>query len=233
MRGFQHIGDRIVDVAFEYHGCVSVNLVTITSEAARRHVILQNLHGTHVFKAHACHFIKRNAIPMAHQAEPCRAARIHATKQVRRSGLAARQQNRVGRHLFVDMAFARTARAKLAQVIIALHKRHHALDEMQALALGEHIRLVTSRAQKHIHPFVAREVLPLFDKPLQIQIWHLDWREAHHRERRIGGRALLFRRFLLRALIAEHVIAKSSSSTSARLYAMRIMHQMPPCNIFV
>ena len=145
---------------------------------------------------------------MADQPQPRRTARVHAPEQVGRGGLPAGKQDGVGRNLLVDVAFARAARPQFAQVVVALHQRHHALDEMHALALGQHAGLVARRAQQHVKPFVAREVLALLNHGLQVKVRHLDGREAGHRKRRVLRPALLSDGALLGPLVAEHFHAE-------------------------
>ena len=141
---------------------------------------------------------------MAHQANTIGTRGVHAAKEVCRGGLAARKQNRVGRDLLVDMALARAARAQLAEVVVMLDQRNHALNKVQALALGELVRLVAGRAQQHVEPFVACEVLAALDHLVQIEVGHLDGSEAHHAKRRILGPALLF----LGAVARRNLVAK-------------------------
>ena len=79
---------------------------------------------------------------------------------------------------------------------------------MHALALGQHAGLVARRAQQHVKPFVAREVLALLDHGLQVKVRHLDGREAGHRKRRVLRPALLSDGALLGPLVAEHFHAE-------------------------
>ena len=107
------------------------------------------------------------------------------------------------------MALARTARTELAQVVVALDERHHALGKMQALLLGQLVGLVAGGAQQHVEPLVAREILTLLDHVVEVEVGHLDGREAHHAKRRVLGPALLFLRLgTARRLIAKDILAK-------------------------
>ena len=202
--GLEHVLHRIVDIALEHHRGIGVDLIAAARVAAACHVILHDLHGIGVAKAHAGDLVKRHAIPMAHQAHAVGTHGVHAAKEVCRGGLATREQNRVGRDLLVDMALARTARTQLAQVVVMLDQRNHALNKVQALALGELVRLVAGRAQQHVEPLVAREVLAALDHLVQIEVGHLNGCEAHYAKRRILGPALLF----LGAVARRDLVAK-------------------------
>ena len=204
VRGLKNVLHGVVDVALKDHGGIGVNLVAATRVAAAGHVVLHDLHGVGVLKAHAGDLVERHAIPVTHQAHAIGAHGVHAAEQVGRGGLPARKQDGVGRDLFVDMALAGTAGTKLAQVIVALDQRHHALDKMQALLLRKLAGLIAGRAQQHVEPLVAREILALVDHGVQVQVGHLDGRERGHAKRRVLGPAL----FALGLGAARRIIAK-------------------------
>ena len=189
--GLKDVLHGIVDVALKDHGGVGVNLVAAARVAAARHVVLHDLYGVSVLKAHAGDLVERHAIPMAHQAHAVGAHGVHTAEQVGRGGLPARKQDGVGRDLFVDMALTGTAGTQLAQVVVALDERHHTLDKVQALFLGKLAGLIASGAQQHVEPLVARKVLALFDHGIQVQVGHLDGRERRHAKRRVLGPTLL------------------------------------------
>ena len=204
VRSLKDILHGVVDVALKDHGGIGVNLVAAARIAAARHVVLHDLHGVGVLKAHAGDLVKRHAVPVAHQAHAIGAHGVHAAEQVGRGGLAARKQDGVGRDLFVDMALAGAAGTQLAQVVVALDQRHHALDKVQALFLGKLAGFVASRTQQHVEPLVARKVLALVNHGIQVQIGHLDGRERSHAKRRILGSAL----FALGLGAARRIVAK-------------------------
>ena len=204
VRGLKDVLHGVVDVALKDHGGVGVNLVATARIAAARHVILHDLYGVGVLKAHAGDLVERHAIPVPHQAHAVGAHGVHAAEQVGRRGLAARKQNGVGRDLFVDVALTGAARTQLAQVVVALDKRHHALDKVHALLLRKLAGLIAGRAQQHVEPLVAREILAFFDHSIQVQVGHLDGRERRHTKRRVLGPAL----FALGLGAARRIVAK-------------------------
>ena len=204
MRGLKDVLHGVVDVALKDHGGIGVNLVAAARVAAARHVVLHDLHGVGVLKAHAGDLVERHAVPVAHQAHAVGAHGVHAAEQVGRGGLAARKQDGVGRDLFVDMALAGAAGTQLAQVVVALDERHHTLDKVQALFLGKLAGFVASGAQQHVEPLVAREILALFDHGIQVQVGHLNGRERRHAKRRVLGPAL----FALGLGAARRIVAK-------------------------
>ena len=163
VRGLQHVLHRVVDVALQHDGRIGVQHVAPAGVAARGHVILQDLHGIGVLEVHARHLVEGDAVPQAHQAKPSFALGVHAAEQVRRGGLSAGQKNSVGRDFLVDVRLARAPRPQLAEIVVALGQRHHALDEVQALLLGERRGLVARRAQEQRLPLLAGEVAPLGD----------------------------------------------------------------------
>ena len=168
VRGLKDVLHSVVDVALKDHGGIGVDLVAAARVAAARHIVLHDLHGIGVLKAHAGDLVERHAVPVTHQAHTVGAHGVHAAEQVGRSGLAARKQDGVRRDLFVDMALAGAAGTQLAQIVVALDQRHHALDKVQALLLGKLAGLIASRAQQHVEPLVARKVLALVDHGIQV-----------------------------------------------------------------
>ena len=204
VRSLKDVLHGVVDVALKDHGGIGVNLVAAARIAAARHVVLHDLHGIGVLKAHAGDLVERHAIPVAHQAHAIGAHGVHAAEQVSRGGLAAREQDGVGRDLFVNVALAGAAGTQLAQVVIALDERHHTLDKVQTLFLGKLTGLITSGAQQHVEPLVARKVLALVDHSIQVQVGHLDGRKRRHTKRRVLGSAL----FALGLGAAWRIVAK-------------------------
>ena len=204
VRGLKNVLHGVVDVAFKDHGGIGVDLVAAARIAAARHVVLHDLHGIGVLKAHAGDLVERHAVPVAHQAHTVGAHGVHTAEQVGRGGLAARKQDGVGRDLFVDVTLTGAAGTQLAQIVVALDERHHALDKVQALFLGKLAGLIASRAQQHIEPLVARKVLALVDHGIQVQVGHLDGRERRHAKRRVLGSAL----FALGLGAAWRIVAK-------------------------
>ena len=89
------------------------------------------------------------------------------------------------------MALARSARAKLAQVVVVFHQRNHALNEMQFFLFIHRIRLHALAAQQHVHPFLGCKRFPTGDDFIQIKIRQLDGFQAGDAEGRILRAALL------------------------------------------
>ena len=102
------------------------------------------------------------------------------------------------------MALAGAARTQLAQIVVALDKRHHTLDKVHALLLRKLAGLIAGRAQQYVEPLVACEILALVDHAIQVQVGHLDGRERRHAKRRILGPAL----FALGLGAARRIVAK-------------------------
>ncbi len=189
MRHLQHVLHGVVYIAFQHNGGIGVDLVASAGVAARGHVVLHDLHGISILEAHARHLVEGDAIPQAHQTHAhsvsARTCCAHVAEEVRRRRLAARKQNGIGRHFFVHMGFARTARPQFAQIVVTLDEGHHTFQEMQTLSLGQDSGLVAGRPQEQRLPLLGREGRPVGNHLVEIEVGHLNRGQADHAEGRV------------------------------------------------
>ena len=143
VRGLEYVGHGVVDIALEHHGSLGVERLGAASECAVGHVALHDLDGVLVAEVHASDLVEGDAVPVPHQADALSCTRRVVGEELCRGGLPAGEQVGVGRDLGVDVRLARSARPQFAQVVVELHKRHHAREEVHALARREGGRLIT------------------------------------------------------------------------------------------
>ena len=123
MRCFQNHIHALIDVANKHHGSIGIFLFLAPGKRPGRHVILHDLHTVLVLELDASHFIECHAVPHANQSYRFIA---HIVKQVCYCSLSAGNQNAVRTDFLIDMGFAGTARAKLAEVIVVFNQWDHA-----------------------------------------------------------------------------------------------------------
>ena len=80
----------------------------------------------------------------------------HVVEQVGDGRLAAGDQDAVRADLLVDVALARTARAKFGKVVVVLDQRDHAGQQVPLHPLFEVRRLHAGRTQQDVDPLAAR-----------------------------------------------------------------------------
>ena len=72
------------------------------------------------------------------------------------------------------MAFTRTTRAQLANVVVVLHKRNQTREQVPLHAGIKMRRLHPGGAQQHIQPLILGKLLPCLHQGIHIHIRHLD-----------------------------------------------------------
>ncbi|OPY25424.1 MAG: hypothetical protein A4E23_00092 [Methanomethylovorans sp. PtaU1.Bin073] len=66
VRGLEHRGNALVDVTYEYNGCIGIYLVLATGKGTGCHIILHDLDAILVLELDTCNLVKGYNIPQAY-----------------------------------------------------------------------------------------------------------------------------------------------------------------------
>ena len=161
MGGLDQIFYTAVDIPHEDERGFCLFLLSTPGETPALHIILHDLYAIFVFEADTRHFVEGHHIPVAHQTD---GTGTHIVEEIGDCRLSAADENGVGGDLFVNERFPRTSGAQLADIVVVLHERDEAGDEMPFALLVEVGGLHARRAKIFLFCFS----LPISPHPLNL-----------------------------------------------------------------
>ena len=168
--GIDHLLHRHIDVADEAQAGIGDDLGP-AGKAAIGHEVLHDLDGVRIFDLDPADLIEGDGVPKAHQAD---LAALVVVKERGLGGLAAGDQGGVGGEFAEEVGLARAARPQFDIVVVGLHQRRQAGDEMQPHPRRELVRFQPHGTQHHRQPLVPGEGRPAGGVAREIEAGQLD-----------------------------------------------------------
>ena len=123
-----------VKVAYQDDAAIRADTFLATTELARLHVALHDVHAVLLVEGDAGHLVKADHVVLTDQTSAALGGVLNEHLCHRR--LATGNQVGIGRDLLEQMALAGATRAEFDKVVVALHKRNHAQEQRIFLSCG-------------------------------------------------------------------------------------------------